>query len=112
MEQRDTIGKCLLRLGAARHREMHRAQLLLSEFLLMMIVVSEGRAAERRSDAENPGHLANQGYLAHKQGTPRLKFIGSVEAGSTTTGMVIGLLIGQSLSAGRAQSGETLLQPE
>ena len=54
MQQRDTLFECLLRLRSTRHREMHRAQLFLREFLVMMPFVSRRRARECRGNTQNP----------------------------------------------------------
>jgi hypothetical protein len=74
MQQRDTLFECLLRLRSTRHGKMHRAQLFLREFLVMMAFISRRGAGERRGNTQKPDQFAH--------GAPQSESSGRVEAGS------------------------------
>src|ERR1022692_3713560 len=59
MQQRDTLFEGLLRVGSARYWEMHRAQLLLCEFLVTMTFVGGHCAGEYRSNTQSPNQFVH-----------------------------------------------------
>src|SRR5271157_1927376 len=50
MQQRETLFECLLRVRSTRYGEMHRTQLVLGEFFVMMAIVGDCRAGECSSN--------------------------------------------------------------
>src|SRR5580658_4552120 len=59
MLQRDSLFKSLLRLSRARHRKMHRPQLVKRNIVMMMFIIAKSQARNCRRQNETPDQLAH-----------------------------------------------------